>query len=101
MHCKASFTSFMHKFYALCLIATQEMGQKGHLRPGATRSTSKIWNLAMMDDLMQAAIWRHQLYSDGRIKPLVSSGRSRTWACELKALKSSSWISEQTYLKSD
>ena len=40
-----------------------------------------------MDDLMQAGIWKHQLYSDGRFGPLTNSGRSLTWDYKLKALK--------------
>ena len=40
-----------------------------------------------MDDLTQAGIWKHQLYSDGRFEPLTNSGRSLTWDYKLKALK--------------
>ena len=40
---------------------------------------TELW----LDDLMQAAIWRYQLYSHGKFEPLV------TWPCKLKALKSS------------
>ena len=46
-----------------------------------------------MDDLTQAGIWKHQLYSDGRFEPLIKSDRSRTWDYKLKALKLSSEIS--------
>ena len=45
-------------------------------------------SLLWLDDLMQATIWRHQLYIGGISEPLTSSGKSLTWAYELKALKS-------------
>ena len=37
---------------------------------------------------MQATFFRHQLYSDERFESLTNSGRSLSWAYELKALKS-------------
>ena len=42
---------------------------------------------------MQAAICRHQLYSDGRFELLTNAGRNIIRACKLKALKSSLQIS--------
>ena len=60
---------------------------------GATKfnlKNLKTW--LWLDDLMQATIWRQQLYSDGRFEPLINSGKSLTWAYKLKALKSVWWI---------
>ena len=48
--------------------------------------SSSLW----LDYLMQATIWRQQLYSDGRFEPLINSGGSLSGAFKLKALKSSS-----------
>ena len=36
---------------------------------------------------MQAAVWKHQLYSDGRFEPLTNSGKILAHAYKLKALK--------------
>ena len=43
--------------------------------------------------------WRQQLYSDEWFELLTYSGRSLTWAYNLKALKSSSYISATNWLK--
>ena len=45
-------------------------------------------SLLWLDDLMQATIWRHQLYIGGISEPLTSSGKTLAWAYKLKALKS-------------
>ena len=50
-------------------------------------------------NLKNLKTWRHQLYSNRRFEPLTNSGRSLTWTCKLKALKSSSQISAKNWLK--
>ena len=56
---------------------------------GATKVNLKnLKTLLWLDDLLQATIWRHELYSDGRFEPLTNSGKSLIWAYKLKALKS-------------
>ena len=55
---------------------------------GATKINLKNLKTYLLDDLTQAAIWKHQLYSDERFEPLTNSGRSLTWDYKLKALKS-------------
>ena len=83
MHCKA------RQLYAIYIVLTKKMAQKLHL-----------WQEL---DLMQARIWKYQLYFQIYLnlilEPLANSLRRLAWAHKLKASKSSSQISLANWLK--
>ena len=78
--------------YAIYLVLTREMAQDWHLWHEVLKSTSNMWKpwfeKLWLGDFIQETIWRNQLYSHERYKPLRNFGRNLTWAYELKALKS-------------
>ena len=61
------------------LVITKEKAQKGQLYPGSTKINLKnLKTYLWLDDLMQATVLRHQLYSDARFEALEDSGQSNT-----------------------
>ena len=83
MHCKAR--QVLRDLFSI----NQGIGSEVTFVAWPTKVNLKnLKTLLRLDDLMQATIWRDQLYIDGRSEPLTSSGKSLTWAYKLKALKS-------------
>ena len=78
--------------HVLCYLfsTNHENGSEMAFMAGATRINLKnLKKLLWLDDLMQATIWRHRLYSDGRPEPLTNSDWSFTLPYKLETLKSS------------
>ena len=83
IHCKAR-----HVLHDLFSINQGNGAEVTFVAWATTVNLKNLKTLLWLDDLMQATIWRHQLYIDGRSEPLTSSGKTLTWAYKLKALKS-------------
>ena len=80
---KFTILMFYYKFYSPKSGGPWLPGPPGFAAAELCKELNLTWN----NDLMQAAIWKHQLYNDGRFEPFTNPGKILACASKLKALK--------------